>query len=147
MSTSTVQVNVQINKTPEAVISYVADVRNRPLFLPSLKSISDINGDPAAVGTTWRWTWVLLGVEFEGTGRCLEHETGRRYSFTTEGGLSSKFTYQAESAGDGTSLTIDVEFEVPGTLLSRVGIDDLLEGAKKRDVDQVAQNLKVILEQ
>ncbi len=146
MSKSTVQVEVSINNTPEAVIGYVADVNNRPLYLSSLKSVSDIEGEPSAVGTTWRWKWVMLGAEFEGTGRCLEHAPDQRYSFTTEGGITSTFTYEAIATDDGTNLTIRVEFEVPETLLSRLGLESLLESLKKGDADQAAQNLKVILD-
>ena len=146
MSTNTVQEEVSINNTPEAVIGYVADVNNRPLYLPSLKSVSDIEGEPSAVGTTWRWKWVMLGAEFEGTGRCLEHRPGQRYSFTTEGGITSKFTYEARATDDGTNLTIRVDFEVPESLLSRLGLESLLESLKKGDAELAAQNLKVILD-
>ena len=146
MSKSTVQTEVSINNTPEAVIGYVADVNNRPLYLPSLKSVSDIEGEPSAVGTTWRWKWNMLGAEFEGSGRCLEHVPGQRYSFTTEGGIASTFTYEAAASDGGTNLTIRVDFEVPETLLSRLGLESLLESLKKGDADQAAQNLKVILE-
>ena len=146
MSKSTVQTEVSINNTPEAVIGYVADVNNRPLFLPSLKSVSDIEGEPTAVGTTWRWKWNMLGAELEGTGRCLEHTPGRRYSFATEGGIASTFTYEATATDGGMNLTIRVDFEVPETLLSRLGLESLLESLKKGDADQAAQNLKVILD-
>ena len=146
MSKSTVQTEVSINNTPEAVIGYVADVNNRPLFLPSLKSVSDIEGEPTAVGTTWRWKWAMFGAEFEGSGRCLEHTPGQRYSFTTEGGIVSTFTYEATATDGGTNLSIRVDFEVPDTLLSRLGLESLLESLKKGDADQAAQNLKVILD-
>jgi uncharacterized membrane protein len=146
MSKSTVQTEISINNTPEAVIAYVADVNNRPLFLASLKSVSDIEGEPLAVGTTWRWKWDMLGAEFEGSGRCLAHDPGQRYSFTTEGGISSTFTYEATATDAGTSLTIRVEFEAPDSLLSRMGVDSLLESLKQGDAEKAAQNLKVILD-
>ena len=87
MSKKTAEVNVQINNTPEAVIEYIADVNNRALYLPSLKSVSDVQGEPTEVGTSWRWTWLMLGVEFEGVGRSVAYEPGRRYVFVTEGGI------------------------------------------------------------
>ena len=146
MSQSTVQTEVSINNTPEAVIGYVADVNNRLLFMPSLKSISDIEGEASAVGTTWRWKWVMLGVEFEGAGRYLEHMPGQQYSFTTEGGITSTFSFKATATDDGTHLAIRVDFDVPESLLSNLGLESLLASLKKGDADQAAQNLKVILE-
>ena len=90
---------------------------------------------------------MLLGVEFEGTGRCVEYEAGRRYSFTTEGGIASRFTYQAEHTDAGTSISIRMEFDVPDSLLSRIGIDNLIESAKQSETEEVANNLKTILDQ
>jgi carbon monoxide dehydrogenase subunit G len=146
MSKQNIQATASINSSPEAVISFVADIRNRLKYLQSLKSISDIQGEPGEVGSSWRWTWDLLGQEFKGTGRCVEYEAGRRYSFVTEGGIASQFTYQAEPQGEGTNLTIDVEFDVPEALAGQEGLDDLLANAKQRGQEAV-QSLKAMLEQ
>ena len=146
MSKQIIQVAVPINATPEAVIGFVADIRNRAKYLQSLKSISDIQGDPGEVGTSWRWNWDLLGQEFEGTGTCVEYEAGTRYSFVTEGGIASKFTYSAEPQGEGTNLTIDVEFEIPEILSAQEGLEELLASAKQRGQEAV-QSLKAMLEQ
>jgi carbon monoxide dehydrogenase subunit G len=146
MSKQNIQVAVPINVTPQAVIEFVADIRNRAKYLQSLKSISDIQREAGEVGTSWRWKWDLLGKEFEGTGRCVEYEAGQRYSFVTEGGIASRFTYAAEPQGAGTLLTIDVEFEVPQSLSGQEGLAELLASAKQRGQEAV-QNLKAIFEQ
>jgi carbon monoxide dehydrogenase subunit G len=147
MSRNSAEVSIQVNNTPEAIIDYVADVNNRTLYLPSLSAVANINREEGEVGTSWRWTWTLLGVDFEGVGHCTEYVPGYSYSFVTEGGIASKFTYRAESAGDGTQLTIRVEFDVPESLLSQVGIDALIESAKQSETEQIANNLKTILDQ
>ena len=147
MSTQNVQVTVSISNTPEAVIAFVSDIRNRAKYLQSLKSVSDIQGEPGEVGATWRWIWDLLDHEFEGTGRCTDFQAGRRYAFVTEGGIASQFSYQAEPQGEGTNLTIDVDFEVPAALLAgQEGLDGLLAIAKQRGQEAV-QGLKQMLEQ
>lgn len=145
MSKQNIQVTVSIDRGPEAVIGFVADIRNRSKYLQSLKSVSDIQGEPSEVGTSWHWRWDLLGQEFEGTGRCIKYEAGRRYSFVTEGGITSQFTYHAEPQGEGTNLTIDVEFEVPKVLAGQEGLDDLLATAKQRG-QEALQSLKAMLE-
>ena len=89
----------------------------------------------------------MLGIEFEGTGHTVEYEAGRRYAFTTEGGIDSKFVYEAAPAETGTNLNIRVDFDVPESLLSRAGLDGLIESMKQQDADQAAQNLKTILDQ
>ena len=60
MTMQQVQASAFIDNTPEAVLGYVADVRNRTYYLPSLKSLTDVKGDPAGVGTTWRWSFKVL---------------------------------------------------------------------------------------
>lgn len=146
MTTRNFEVSIRIENTAEAVIGYIADVRNRPLYLASLKSVSDIKGDPSAVGTTWKWTWVALGMEFEGIGRCLEHDPGRYYSFKTEGGIASKWSYRAEPEAEGTKLTLQVEYEIPDKVLPRLRSDSMAEAMRKSEADRVTQNLKVILD-
>jgi carbon monoxide dehydrogenase subunit G len=147
MSTYAIDVQAHIDNTPEAVLSYVADVRNRPLYLPSLKSVSDIQGEPSAAGTTWRWTWAALGMEFEGRARCLQHEAAKLYSFRTEGGLVSTWTYRAVTDGKGTKLTIHVDYEIPERARPRLPSDALAESMKKTEAERVVQNLKHILDQ
>jgi carbon monoxide dehydrogenase subunit G len=147
MATETFETSVQIANTPKAVIDYVADARNRPLFFPSLKSISDLKGDPSAVGTTWKWTFATLGMEFQGTGRCLKHEPGKLYSFQTDGGIGSTFTYKAEPEGKGTRLTIHLEYSVPDKARSRLPAPAVGQAMMRAEAERVSQNLKNILDQ
>jgi Polyketide cyclase / dehydrase and lipid transport len=139
MTKQKVQTSTHIENTPEAVMSYIAEVRNRPLYLPSLKSIEDIKG--AGAGTTWKWTWVIFGVEFQGVGRCLDYQPGKLYSFRTEGGIESTWTYRAVADAKGTQLTIELEYTVPERVLPRLRADP-----HKAEVEQVVQNLKTILD-
>jgi hypothetical protein len=141
MTTQKVVAQAQISNSPEAVMDYIADVRHRPLYLPSLKAVSDVKGGPGA-GTTWKWTWVMFGLEFQGTGRCLDYQPARLCSFRTEGGLESTWTYRAAPEGGGTRLTIEVEYKVPDSLLSRLRPDP-----HKAEAEHVVYNLKTILDQ
>lgn len=148
MAKRQVEVTIPIANIPEAVLGYIADVRHRTTYLPSLKSLGDIRGEPSAEGTTWRWRWAMLGHEFEGTGRCTDHQPGRLYRFQTEGGLESQFTYKAEPDADGagTRLTIAAEFEVPDDLLARLPSVDLLERLGRLEAELATLNLKAILD-
>ena len=113
MTAQQVKASGVIANTPDAVLGYIADVRNRTFFLPSLKAVSNVKGEPASANTTWTWTWVLMGMEFLGTGRSLRYEPGKMYSFKTEGGIESTWTYTVAPEGKGTRLTIQVR--VPAT--------------------------------
>jgi carbon monoxide dehydrogenase subunit G len=147
MSTRTYSTSGHIDNTPEAVIAYVADPRKRPLFFPSLKSVSDIKGEPTAVGTTWKWTFSALGFDFQGAGRCTQHEPGKVYAFKTEGGIDSTFTYRAEADGKGTRLTIDLQYTVPDHMLTKLPATAVADAMKKAEAERVMQNLQHILNQ
>jgi carbon monoxide dehydrogenase subunit G len=146
MARPSIEVTTNIENTPEAVLNYIADVNHRPLYLPSLKSVSDVKPNPAGPGTTWRWTWVALGLEFNGAGRCLKYEPGRLYSFKTEGGIESTWTYTVEPAGQGTKLTIHVDYDLPEKARPKLPSEKMADSMRKTEADQVIQNLKHILD-
>jgi carbon monoxide dehydrogenase subunit G len=146
MATQTHDVTAHINAPPDKVLGFIADLRNRTRYLPSLKALTDIKGDPAAAGTTWKWKFAVLGREFEGTGRCLKYEAGKLYSFQTQGGLESSWTYRAEPEGGGTKLSVHVEFKIPDNLAGSLPPPQTLEALKKSEGELVINNLKTILE-
>ena len=146
MSTKTFEIRQQIEAPPAEVLEYIADPRNRPAYFPHLKSITDIKGEPTAVGTSWKWTFTYLGLNFEGNGRCLKHDKGKVYSFTTEGGIKSTFTYEAVAAGNGTDLLVKLEYEVPERAISVLPVDDIAIKLRQTEAEKALQNLKTILE-
>jgi carbon monoxide dehydrogenase subunit G len=146
VNTRTIQVEARIENDPKSVISYIADPRNRPLYLPLLKSVDDIQSTPGVVGSTWRWTVGLLGMDFEGTGRCTEYEAGSLYRFRTEGGIASTWTYRAEADGDGTRLTAEIEYEVPEKAVNILPTESVLASIRKAEADKAIENLKTVLD-
>jgi carbon monoxide dehydrogenase subunit G len=143
MTAQQVKAGGLIDNTPEAVLGYIADVRNRTFYLPSLKSVTNVKGEPASASTTWTWTWVLMGMEFVGTGRSLAYEPGKTYSFRTEGGIASTWTYTAVPEGKGTRLTIQVEYEPPANVLAKLRGDP--QARHQAEVDHILHNLQAIL--
>ena len=140
------ELSTHLENTPEAVMSYIADVRNRPLYLPSLKSVTDIKEASGGAGTTWKWTWATLGMEFQGVGRCLKYEPGKIYSFKTEGGIDSTWTYSAEKDGNGAKLKVEVDYDIPERAKGRLPSDSITDAMRKSEADHAIQNLKVILD-
>lgn len=144
---SSIEVTANVDNTPEAVLAYVADVRNRPYYLPSLKTVTEVKETANhGAGTTWKWTWLSLGMEFSGTGECLKYEPGKVYTFRTTGGISSTWTYTVTPRDRGTDLHVKVEFEVPESAKSRLPIPSVTETLKKAETERVVANLKAILD-
>jgi carbon monoxide dehydrogenase subunit G len=134
-----------VKRQPEAVIDYIADVENHPAFIPPLKSVANIAGDPKRKGTRWDWTFVMAGVEIKGKAETADYQAGKRYSFKTTG-VDSTFIYTVEPAGGGSQVTADVVYEVPQGVLAKVADKAVVEKMNERDADRAAQSLKTILD-
>jgi len=135
-----------INNKPDQIMNYIADVKNHPAFIGPLKSVANLNGDPRQVGTSWDWTFVMAGVEFSGRAETVSYEGGRKFSYKTTTGVLSTFTYSAEPQGSGVKVTVDVTYEVPQALLSRMQAA-VVEKLNEAEGSRAVENLKAILDQ
>ena len=135
-----------INNKPDQIMNYIADVRNHPAFIGPLKSVANVNGDPKQAGTSWDWTFVMAGVEFTGRAETVSYENGRKFSYKTTTGVQSTFTYSAEPQGNGVKVTVDVTYEVPEALLSRMQTA-VVEKLNDAEGARAVENLKAILDQ
>jgi carbon monoxide dehydrogenase subunit G len=134
-----------VKRKPEAVIDYISDVENHPAFIPPLKSVANIAGDPKRKGTRWDWTFVMAGVEINGKAETADYQAGKRYSFKTTG-IDSTFIYSVEAADGGSQVTADVVYEVPQGVLAKIADKAVVERMNERDADRAAQNLRTILD-
>ena len=138
--------SVVITNKADRIVDYIADVKNHPAFLGPLKSIANVNGDPKKSGTSWDWTFVMAGVEFSGRAETVGFEAGKTFSYKTTTGVESTWTYSLEPQGGGLKVTVDVSYEVPKTLLSKMqaGVVERLNDAEGL---RAVENLKAILDQ
>ena len=135
-----------INGNADQIMSYIADVKNHPAFIGPLKSIANVNGDPKKAGTSWDWRFVMAGAEFSGRAETVGYEPGKKFSYRTTTGVESTFTYTAEPQGGGVKVTVDVTYDVPGTLLSRMQAS-VVEKLNDAEGVRAVENLKAILDQ
>ena len=141
----TISKSVTVNRSPDEVIEYIADVTNHPAFLGPLKSVSDLTGDPREAGTSWTWVFIMAGIEISGSAEAIAYEPSRGYSYRTTSGALSTFEYAASAQGDGTTVTINVSYEIPETLLGKVQ-GPVIERLNDLDGQRAVDNLKVIFD-
>ena len=135
-----------ISNKADQIMNYIADVKNHPAFIGPLKSIANVNGDPKQPGTSWDWTFVMAGVEFSGRAETVGYEGGKKFSYKTTTGVQSTFTYSAEPQSGGVKVTVDVTYEVPPTLLSKMQMS-VVEKLNEAEGSRAVENLKAILDQ
>jgi uncharacterized membrane protein len=135
-----------INGNADQIMNYIADVKNHPAFIGPLKSVANIDGDPKKPGTSWDWTFMMGGVEFSGRAETVRFDSGKVFSYKTTTGVQSTFTYSAEPQGGGVKVSVDVTYEVPQTLLSRMQTS-VVEKLNDAEGSRAVENLKAILDQ
>jgi len=143
---SRVTKTVTVAADPETVIEYIAEVENHPAFIGPLKSVENLSGPAREPGTSWDWTFIMAGVEFSGRAEAVEYQPGRLYRYRTTSGILSTFTYSVEpDGGEGTRLVMDVEYEMPGNVVEKVGAA-VAERLNDHAGDSATENIRIILE-
>ena len=135
-----------ISANADQIMKYIADVKNHPAFIGPLKSIANVNGDSTKAGTSWDWTFVMAGVEFSGRAETVSYEPGKKFSYKTTTGIQSTFTYSAAPEGKGVKVTVDVTYDVPSSLLSKMQAG-VVEKLNEAEGVRAVENLKAILDQ
>jgi uncharacterized membrane protein len=135
-----------ISANADQIMNYIADVKNHPAFIGPLKSVANVNGDSKKAGTSWDWTFVMAGVEFSGRAETVGYEPGKKFSYRTTTGIQSTFTYSAEPQGKGVKVTVDVTYDVPSSLLSKMQAG-VVEKLNEAEGARAVENLKAILDQ
>ena len=134
-----------ISANADQIMNYIADVKNHPAFIGPLKSVSNVNGDSKKTGTSWDWTFVMAGVEFSGRAETVSYEPGKKFTYKTTTGIQSTFTYSAEPQGKGVKVTVDVTYDVPSSLLSKMQAG-VVEKLNEAEGARAVENLKALLD-
>ncbi len=135
-----------INVDTKKVIEYISDVKNHPAFIESLKSIGNINGDSKQPGTIWDWTFMMGGVLLTGKSETVTYQEGTVFSYKTNGGIESLFTYNATPDGAGSKVTISIDYTIPESVIARIMDKAVIEKINEEQGEKAIENLKAILE-
>jgi carbon monoxide dehydrogenase subunit G len=139
--------SVEIAAPVEEVFSFVADRPERATsFLPGLDRIENVAPAEAAPGQTWDFEFDWFGLVISGQSRCTVLDRPRNYRFQTETGSKSTWHYSFAPSGNGTRVTLDVEYDVPANQLARYASAGVLEKMNQERAAQTLTNLKGLLE-
>ena len=135
--------SLDVEADPTRVIEYIADVSNHPAFLPPLKEVSNVSGDPKLKGTHWDWTFTMAGVQVKGHAETVDFVEGKLFSFRTTG-IDSTFKYEVEPRAGGSRLVATVSYEVPAGVLAKVADRAVVARMNEREADQAIKNIQAI---
>lgn len=138
---------IVINAPGDAVYSYVADHPERATaFIPGLNRIENVSTPEAGPGQTWTYEFNWFGLVISGTTRCTRLERPTLYEFQTITGNPSTWQYRFEPDGAATRVTLQVEYDVPQSILARVASEGALQSMNQGRAAETLANLKGLLE-
>ena len=137
---------IRINASVGKVFDFVTKPENWTKYVTSLSDIKDVSSSNVEPGTTFRWTYRMLGINFYGRGHVIENIKNKRFSMKMEGGFPIHETYTFSSDNGGTELLVEIEYEAPSKIMSVVAKGGLIEKINKKEADSVLTKIKLLCE-
>jgi uncharacterized protein YndB with AHSA1/START domain len=136
--------SIFINAPVEEVFEYHTDPNNNTQYWPSMVEVKNIEDNPVG-GKKFNWVYKMAGIRFEGTTTPIEWVPNKRLVVKSAGGIESTFVYDYTPEGQGTRLSMEVDYKVPVPVLGKLAESFILR-SNEREADTVLANIKDICE-
>ncbi len=138
--------SIEINAPLEKVFDFVSSPDNWTRYVTSLIAVDNVSDMPIRPGTTFDWTYRMLGTDFRGQGKVLEYEENKKFTMRMEGAFPITETYLFDGDQQKTTLTVQIEYELPGKLLGVLADKVVVEKLNVREADTVLDKVKTLCE-
>ena len=137
---------IVINSSVQKVFQFVTNPENWTRYVSGLTNVRDIASGEIKPGSTFRWTYRMLGINSNGTGEVLENVRNKRFALKMEGRFPIVEKYHFASLDKGTELSVEIEYEIPGKIMKTVARTGIIEKVNKREADNVLGKIKLLCE-
>jgi uncharacterized membrane protein len=110
--------SVVIGAPADKVFAYVNEPTTMPEWLPSMVEIRDVIGTGA--GQQYGWTYKYVGLLLRGQTTVVEYVSNECAVHQSIGRIDSVWTFSVEPHEEGTTLTIEVEYNIPIPVLGKL---------------------------
>lgn len=138
--------SIKINAPLLKVFEYVTNPVNWTRYVTSLVDIRNLSDESPQAGTTFEWTYRMLGVNNDGKGRIVEYEKGSKFAMEMEGSFPIKETYTFKGDEESTELTFGMHYDVPGKVLGVIADRLVIERLNVKEAVAVLNKIKDICE-
>ena len=136
--------SIHIDAPVEHVWDFYFDTSHWPDWMPRVSYLGDFSGPLDQVGTTYVGAMKIMGHEFKTKYEVLEIEPHRLYRERSDFGPGeNRIRFVPE--GDGTLMTVESEYEVPGHL-PKVILDLMSKHWMERQITQMLGDFKALAE-
>ena len=139
-----VKKSLEIKAPVERVFEFMTTPTNFPSVWPSMVEVSNVQAK-AGGWHSFDWVYKMAGVKIHGHAAPQKVETNKFIEMRNESGVPSTFRWTYEAKGTSTVLTIEVEYDIPSTLLGKVA-EAILVKVNEHEMDTLLKNVKTTLE-
>ncbi len=144
MSSITRKINI---KAPVSkVFEFMTNHENWTKYVTSLINVKDLSSQVVEKGTTFRWTYRMLGINFHGKGYVTEYIKNKKFGLKMEGSFPITETYTFNKTDEGTELVIEINYEPPGKIMGLIKEKGLLDKINKKEAENVLNKIKLLCE-
>jgi ligand-binding SRPBCC domain-containing protein len=138
--------SIKIKAPLKKVFDYVTTPENWTAYVLSLVDVRNVSDTPPKKGTTFGWTYRMLGINFRGKGTITAYTKNKKFAMQMEGSFPIKETYLFEGDSENTTLTAEIEYDMPGKVLGVLSKSKVIEKMNAKEAAAVVQRLKDICE-
>ena len=142
---SRIEKSIFVNAPPEKIWDTATDPNQWADWYVGLKEVKSIVGDGSA-GTTAEMTFDMSGMKMQFKHTVLEWDHPRKWVGRTEGAIDSTSTWTYEPEGEGTRMSVVMDYTVPGSVLGKIADKLVIERRNAEDMEKTLQNLKKLCE-
>ena len=144
---TTIKKSIIINGDPEEINALASDNDRLPEWYTGVVEVDYEPGYPQQSGTKAQLTYKAAGVTFKTTLTSLEHVSGKHSLFQMEGMITgtNRWTYTTEE--EGTRLTLEFDYEMPGGGLGKIADRLVVERMNDKNAETSLENLKALFEE
>ncbi len=144
---ATIKRSIEIGAPLEKVFNFVSSPENWTRYVTSLIAVENLSDQEIKPGTTFDWTYRMLGTDFKGKGKVLDYEKNRKFTMRMEGNFPITETYIFDGDQNSTTLTVEIEYELPGRLLGAIADKIVVEKLNVKEADTVLDKVKTLCEE
>ena len=138
--------SIKINAPLSKVFDYVTNPENWTRYVTSLVDVRNVSDKAPSAGTTFEWTYRMLGINNDGTGKIGELEKDKKFTMEMEGSFPIKETFNFQGDATSTELNFEIHYDVPGKVLGVIANKLVIERLNVKEADVVLNKVKDICE-
>jgi ligand-binding SRPBCC domain-containing protein len=144
---ATISKKIKINAPVGKVFNFVTSSDNWTKYVTSLVDVKDVSSHKVEPGTTFKWTYRMFGMNFNGKGQVLENKKNRNFALKMEGNFPIVEKYTFTPVDKGTELSFQMEYQIPGKLMGSIANKVVIEKLNKREAVNVLSKVKTLCEE